>query len=191
MRPVRACALLPIVAALAGPAGGCAAQRAQGPLAIHLGLTPPATARAVRDYDFCRRADADAADDRSEETFAQCGRPGVVYGDAWVVAHYQDGRVIKLQRFERWADAGRAASRWNQLIERYTVDGPASQEARDRIFGRQRIPEGTEAWVAFDRGEELIGLYLLRPADASAPSILEEIVPRVPTPPRPELNPSR
>ena len=64
---------------------GCAAQRAQGPLEVPLGLTAGETARAVRAYDFCRRGDADADGDGRREIFPQCGRPGVVYGDAWVV----------------------------------------------------------------------------------------------------------
>lgn len=158
-------------------AAGCAAQRAQGPLYIPLGLTVAQTAQAVRAYDFCRRSDADARDVRSEEIFPQCGRPGVTFGDAWVVAHYRGGVVVRLQRFERWPDAARAAERWNQLIEKR---GAPSQYAKDMIFDRQRIPDGTDAWVAFQRGDDLVGLYLLRAADRSAPSIMEEIVPLQP-----------
>ena len=180
MDPVRHSGFL-LAATLA--AAGCAAQRAEGPLYVHLGLTRAQTAQAVRAYDFCRRSEADAPDQRSEEIFPQCGRPGAAEGDAWIVAHYQDGVVVRLQRFERWPDATRAAARWNQLIEKRSADSPQSRSARDLIFQRQRIPDGTEAWVAFQRGEELIGLYLLTTRDPGAPSIMEEIVPLVPPPP--------
>lgn len=163
-----------VVVALAG----CAAQRAQGPLEIHLGLTASETARAVRAYDFCRRGDGDA--DARREIFPQCGRPGVTYGDAWVVAHYQDGRVVRLQRFERWDDPQRATARWNELLEKRAASGPASAAARERVFARQGIPDGTKAWVAFERPAELIGLYLLTTTDATSPAILEEIVPLAP-----------
>ena len=151
---------------------GCAAQRAQGPLEVPLGLTASETARAVRAYDFCRRgdADADADGDGQREIFPQCGRPGVAYGDAWVVAHYQDGRVVRLQRFERWEDPARATARWNELIEKRTASGPATTAARDRVFARQGIPDGTKAWVAFERPAVLIGLYLLATTDASSPA---------------------
>ena len=171
--------LSPVSLVVAMVVSGCAAQRAQGPLDVHLGLTPAETARAVRAYDFCRQADGDAGDG-SREIFPQCGRPGVVFGDAWVVAHYRAGRVIRLQRFERWADPARATARWNQLLERRARSGPASADARDEVFARQGIPEHTEAWVAFARPRELIGLYLLATPDPTAPAILEEIVPREP-----------
>lgn len=166
------------VAAVA--AMGCAAQRAQGPLDVRLGLSPADTARAVKAYDFCRRADADADAEPDVEIFPQCGRPGVVYGDAWVVAHYQGGRVVRLQRFERWADPDRATTRWNQLIERRSAAGRPSRAAQDRLFARQGLPEGTKAWVAFEHGDQLIGLYLLTSSDPSSPSILEELEPLAP-----------
>ena len=170
---------------------GCAAQRAQGPLDIHLGLTPPQTAQAVRLYDFCRRPDPDAVADRAQEVFPQCGRPGATEGDAWMVAHYQAGVVVRLQRFERWPTPARAAERWNQLIEKRAVDGAASSYARELIFARQGIPDGTEAWVAFQRGEELVGLYLLRVSSRDGPSLLEEIVPLEPPAAPIDPNPSR
>jgi hypothetical protein len=172
----RACTLF--VALATFPA--CASQRALGPLQIHLGLTPAQTAAAVGEYDFCRSAGEAAGARRNRETFVQCGRPGVAHSDAWVVAQYRDGRTVRLQRFERWPDDTRAAERWNQLIERRAVDGAASQYARDLIFDRQRIPDGTHSWVAFERGDELIGLYLLKATDPNEPRILEEILPMTP-----------
>ena len=84
---------------------------AQGPLDVGLGLDRRQAAQAVRSYDFCP-----SGDDREQarQIFPQCGRPGSTYGDAWVVAHYRDGRTVRLQRFERWADADRATARWSR-----------------------------------------------------------------------------
>ncbi len=158
----------------------CAAQRAEGPLGVTLGLSPDETAHALRAYDFCRRGEPAAA----EEVFPQCDRPGAGFGQAWVVAHYRDGRLIRLARFERWTDELRAQERWNQLIEKRGLDTPPSQAARDQIFGRQRIPERTRSWIAFATADSLIGVYLLSPARADDPAILEEIIPVV-APPEP------
>ena len=60
------------------------------------------------------------------------------------------------------------------------ASGPATTAVRDRVFARQGIPDGTKAWVAFERPAALIGLYLLATTDASSPAILEEIVPLTP-----------
>jgi len=162
---------LAAVAVVIGPA--CAAQRAEGPLGVALGLSPDETARALREYDFCRRPGPGGA----EEVFPQCDRPGRGFGDAWVVAHYRSGRLVKLARFERWADEARAEGRWNQLIEKRAVGTPPSQAARDRIFARQRIPERTRSWVAFSTPDALVGVYLLHPITSDDPSILEELIP--------------
>lgn len=152
---------------------GCAAQRAEGPLLVPLGLSRGDTARALRHYDFCPQIESA----RAEEVYPQCDRPGAGYGDAWVIAHYQGGRLTRLQRFERWADEVRAAERWNQLIEKRSAKTPVSADARASIFERQRIPAGTRSWVAFQVDADLVGVYLLAPATAQDPSVMEEILP--------------
>jgi hypothetical protein len=162
-----------IVALVSFALAGCAAQRAEGPLQVRLGLSRGDTARALRHHDFCPQIEPA----RAEEVYPQCDRPGAGYGDAWVIAHYEGGRLTRLQRFERWADEARATERWNQLIEKRSTTTPVSAEARARIFERQRIPEGTRSWVAFQVDADLVGLYLMTPATAQDPSVLEEILP--------------
>lgn len=152
---------------------GCAAQRAEGPLLISLGMSRGETASALRHYDFCAQVEA-AKDD---EVYPQCDRPGTGYGDAWVIAHYDMGRLVRVQRFERWTDETRAAERWNQLVEKRAAKQPVSQDARARISSRQSIPEGTKTWAAFQSGDDLVGVYLLQPTTAEGPAILEEILP--------------
>ena len=135
----------------------CAAERARGPLAIPL-------------HDGPRT---------SEEMFWACDHPGLGDRDAWVIARYDGGVLVRLQRFERWADQAAARQRWDALIARRAEAGPPSTGAREQREARHRVRAGTEAWVAFDRGDELIGVYLLSPAGPDAPAVLEEIVPAV------------
>lgn len=152
---------------------GCAAQRAEGPLLLPLGLSRDETARALRQYDFCAQVEAA----RAEEVYPQCDRPGAGFGDAWVVVRYDGGRLVRVQRFERWADEGRATERWNQLVEKRAARTPPSPAARERIAARQPVPAGTRSWAAFQAGDDLVGVYLMAPTGAQEPSILEEILP--------------
>ncbi len=152
----------------------CAADRARGPLAIPLGLTPADTTRALRAYDFCHHQDGPVA---SEELFPSCDHPGLGRGDAWVVARYQGGVLVGLRRYERWADPKAASERWDALIARRSETSPPSTGAREQLAARHPPPAGTQSWVAFSSGDELIGVYLLTPSTADDPSILEEIVP--------------
>ncbi|HVV88748.1 MAG TPA: hypothetical protein VHE35_37140 [Kofleriaceae bacterium] len=155
----------------------CAAQRAQGPLAIPLGLTQVDAHRALKAYDFCGKIDGPVP---LEETVPTCDHPGLGRGDAWVVARYQDGVLIGLQRFERWADPKAASERWDQLIAKRSESTPPSTGAREQLEARHPAPAGTQAWVAFSSGDELIGVYLLTPSTPDDPSILEEILPAIP-----------
>ena len=154
----------------------CAAERARGPLAIPLGLTRSDTGQALRAYDFCPRL-GDARS--SEELFPACDHPGLGRGDAWVVARYDGGVLVGLQRFERWTDPREASERWDQLVGKRAQSTPPSAGARAQLEARRELPGGTKAWVAFSSGEQLIGVYLISPGRAEDPSILEEIVPAV------------
>jgi hypothetical protein len=131
------------------------------------------TASALRHYDFCAQVEPAKAD----EVYPQCDRPGTGYGDAWVIAHYEMGRLTRVQRFERWTDEARAADRWNQLVEKRSMKQAVSQDARARISARGPVPEGTKTWAAFQSGEDLVGVYLLEPSTSDGPAILEEIIP--------------
>src|SRR5689334_16200708 len=139
----------------------CAAQRARGPLAIPLGLSAPDTEKALRAYDFCHQQDGPL---RSEEMFPACDRPGLGRGDAWVIARYDGGTLVGLKRFERWADPKTARERWDTLIAKRSESTPPSTGAREQMQSRHPVPDGTQAWVAFSSGDELVGVYLLTPA---------------------------
>lgn len=152
----------------------CAADRARGPLTIPLGLTPADTTRALRAYDFCREPDGPRP---AEELFPACDHPGLGRGDAWVVARYRGGVLVGLRRFERWTDPQAARARWDALIAKRSETTPPSQGAREQLQARHAVPDGAQAWVAFSSGDELVGVYLLSPATADEPAILEEIIP--------------
>lgn len=154
----------------------CAAERARGPLMVPLGLSAPATEKALQSYDFCHRQDGPLG---AEEMFPSCDRPGLGRGDAWVIARYDSGVLVGLKRFERWADPQVARERWDRLIAKRSESTPPSTGAREQMEARHPIPDGTQAWVAFSSGDELIGVYLLTPQSPDDPSILEEIVPAV------------
>ena len=153
----------------------CAAERARGPLTIPLGLSTADTGRALRTFDFCRQP----APPSSEELFPTCSHPGLGHGDAWVVAHYQGGVLVRLQRFERWPDPGAAKARWDALIAQRAQTSPPSEGARDQLAARQEIPAGTQAWVAFSTADQLVGLYLLTPSSPEEPSLVEDILPAI------------
>ena len=152
----------------------CAGERARGPLTVPLGLTPADTTRALAAYDFCHRDDHPT---RNEELYPACDHPGLGRGDSWVVARYEGGVLVGLKRFERWHDPKAASERWDQLIAKRSQSSPPSTGAREQLEARNDVPEGTQAWVAFSNGGELIGLYLLTPSSPDDPSILEQIVP--------------
>lgn len=152
----------------------CAAQRARGPLTVPLGLSAADTEKALRAYDFCHRQDGPLG---HEELFPSCDRPGLGRGDAWVTARYDGGVLVGLKRFERWADPKEASERWDQLIKLRSETTPPSAGAREQLEARHPVPTGTLAWVAFSSGDELVAVYLLSPATAEDPSIIEEIIP--------------
>jgi hypothetical protein len=165
--------LLSLVVAGALAVAGCAAQRAVGPLEVGLGQTSTEVARTLRRYDFCANGEPDVG----RQVFPQCGRPGAVFGDAWVVAHYAGGRTVRVQRFERWADRDRATARWGQLVDRRTALGAPSEAARERVFARQGLPDRIRSWRAFEHGDTLIAIYLFDVTASTEPAILEEILP--------------
>lgn len=163
------------IAVLIAGLSACAAQRARGPLTIPLGLSTADTGRALRAFDFCR-GDGARTD---EELFPTCAHPGLGKGDAWVVAHYQGGVLVRLQRFERWADPAAARTRWDDLVGQRARTTPASDGARAQLAARAPIPDGTQAWVAFSTADQLVGLYLLSPTSPDQPAVLEDILPAI------------
>lgn len=171
-----------VVAVLLAACGAAA----DGPLTVSLGLPRDQVADELRRHEFCRRAEPPA----DSELFPRCDHPGLDWGEAWVVADYNGGRLVRLQRWERYGDDARAVERWNQLVaQRTRLSGPASDEARRQMLSRADLPPGTRTWTAFRAGDyTLVGVYLLTPSPPENAAILERIVVGAPaseTPPAP------
>ena len=105
-------------------------------------VTPAETARAVRAYDFCLHDGPRT----SEEMFWACDHPGLGDRDAWVIARYDGGVLVRLQRFERWADQAAARQRWDALIARRAEAGPPSTGAREQLDLEDELP-APGAWL--------------------------------------------
>lgn len=146
---------------------GSAVSSADHPLTIGLGLARSDADRALSRHQYCHRVDGPRT---AEETYPRCDRAGVEWGDSWVVARYDNDRLIELRRFERYSDDERAVERWNHLLGRYRAMGytPLPQtgnlEPKTRSVQAFRTPEGAIAAV-----------YLLEPVPPDRANVLEVI----------------
>lgn len=150
----------------------CGGASASGPLMVPVGLTRAELAGELRAYEYCPGEPGGES-----AVYPRCDVPGVEHAQSWVVAHFRDDRVVKLQRWERYAEEPRGLERFNQIIEKRSAGGPPTQEAKDLISAQQELPAGTRTWVAFRAGERtLVGVYLLDPRPPQHATVLEEIV---------------
>jgi hypothetical protein len=157
---------------------GCGGASAQTPLDLPMGTTRAELVHQLRSHEYCEGREP-AAEAALTETFPRCSAPGAEYAQSWVVAYYDEGgRVVKVQRWEKYAEPDRALDRFNELVEKRTqAAGTPSVEAK-QIIGRQEpLPMGTTTWVAFPSGEyAAVGVYLLDPSPPENANVLEEIV---------------
>jgi hypothetical protein len=156
-------------------AAGCAAQAADGPLTISLGLSRDAAERELHAHQYCKRAGEPA---ERKEIYPRCDRPGPEVSDSWVTAIYDHDRLVELRRFERFSDDARAVERWNQLVGERTKVAPSSDDATHQL-GAKGLEPGTRAVKAFDiDARTIVGVYLLTPQPPEDASILERVVSR-------------
>jgi hypothetical protein len=152
---------------------GCAAQAADAPLTIPLGLPRESAERELHAHQYCRRPGEPA---ERKEVYPRCDRPGPEVSDSWVTAVYDHDRLIELRRFERFSDDARAVERWNQLVAERTKAGAPSDEAGKKL-GAKGLEPGTRAFEAFYVDPQtVVGVYLLRPLPPENASVLERIV---------------
>jgi hypothetical protein len=154
-------------------AAGCG-PAADAPLSVRLGLPRDQTTAELRQRDFCPRDEVAAA----SAVYPRCRRPGADWADVWVVADFEHDRVVRLRRWERFTDDGRAVERWNELVEKRVAAGEApSDAARQALRRRQELPVGTRSWTAFRSGDHtLVAVYLLTPSPPENASVMEELV---------------
>ncbi len=170
VRPVkRSIVLVLLVVAVVG----CGGASAEGPLDVSIGMPRDRLAAQLHRFEYCKQRDPA----KETEVFPRCDTTGVEFGQSWVVAHYFNDRVVRLQRWERYEDAGRGLDRFNALVEkRAALNGPPDAEAKRQIAGQQELPLGTKTWVAFRAGPALVGVYLLDPSPPENATVLEEII---------------
>jgi hypothetical protein len=155
----------------------CGGASVQAPLNVAIGTTRAELVAQLRGA-YCQGPE-EPTEGALTETFPRCDAPGAEYAQSWVVAYFDDsGRVMKLQRWEKYGEADRALERFNELVEkRSQAAGPPSDAAKKQIGSQEELPMGTRTWVAFPRGETaLVGVYLLDPRPPEYANVLEEIV---------------
>lgn len=160
-----------------GLLAACGGASAEGPLTVPIGTTRDQLAGDLRRHQYCVGKEF-VPPEAVSETFPRCDTPGVEQSQSWVVAHFEHGRAVKIQRWERFAEADRGLARFNELVEkRATAAGPPSEDAKALIGAQQPLPAGTKTWAAFRAGDDaLVGIYLLDPTAPQNAQVLEEIV---------------
>jgi hypothetical protein len=156
----------------------CGGASAEGPLSVSIGTDRAVLVRQLRDHQYCEGAEPPLAGDLTE-MFPRCSGPGAEFSQSWVRAYYDEGgRVVKVERWEKFDDADRGLERFNALVEkRSKSSGPPSVEAKAMIGAQEELPPGTRTWVAFKSGEfALVAIYHLDPRPPENANVLEEII---------------
>lgn len=151
---------------------GCGAASADRPLTIGLGSNRDALPAALKDAGYCQ-IEPTISD---TEIFPRCERVGSELGDSWVEATYEDDRVVRIRRWEKFGEDRHGLDRFNALVEQRAQDSAPSEDAKKALGAQQPLPNGTKTWVAFQSGGSLIGVYLLDPTPPENAQVLEEIV---------------
>ncbi len=155
---------------------GCAGATAESPITISLGAPREQVIQDLKTkHRYCAKAEHRPAATKTD-TYQRCDRPGAEWGESWIAATYEEGKLVELRRYERFSDDARAVERWNQLIGERAKLQPFSDEAAAALNARPLEP-GTRSMKAFKVGAStVVGVYLLTPTPPEDASILEAIV---------------
>jgi hypothetical protein len=152
---------------------GCA-HAGEGPLDVPLGLPRDQVPAELHHFEYCAAAERTWG---PTETFAHCDTPGLDWKDSWVVVEYAKDRAVRVARYERFDDDGRAVDRWNQLVNARARKVAPTAEARAAVSSHHTLPPGTRSWQAFPGDHTVTAVYLLTPRPPDNASVLEEILP--------------
>ncbi len=152
----------------------CGGPSAESPVTLALGTPREQVIRDLRaKHRYCAKMDQQP---QPTEIYSRCERPGAEWGESWITATYDAGKLVELKRYERFSDDARAVERWNQLVGERTKLGPATDDAAAALHGRPLEP-GTRSMKAFRVDPTtIVGVYLLTPTPPEDASILEAIV---------------
>ena len=122
--------------ATCGLVASCAGATAESPITVSLG-TP--RDRVIADLEhqhrYCAKPEVRPAPNATD-IYKRCDRPGAEWGESWIAATYEDGKLVELKRYERFSDDARALERWNQLVGDRTKLAPASADANAAVVSR-------------------------------------------------------
>ena len=153
---------------------GCAGPTAESPITVSLG-TPrdQVIADLKAKHRYCAKP-ASRPPPTGTDTYPRCDRPGAEWGESWITATYEDGKLVALKRYERFSDDARAVERWNQLIADRAKVSPEDATA---VMRARPLEPGTRSMKAFKvDATTVVGVYLLTPTPPQDASILEAIV---------------
>lgn len=158
---------------------GCAGPSAESPITVALGAPREQVIRDLKSKNgYCAKPEHRPAGTKTD-LYPRCERPGAEWGESWIAARYEDGKLVELKRYERFSDDARAIERWNQLLtERAKHTPPGSQAMSDEAAAAlQPLEPGTRSMKAFQvDAHTVVGVYLLTPTPPEDASILEAIV---------------
>ena len=137
-----------------------------------LGTNRDALPGALHDFEYCQ-IEPTISD---TEVFPRCKRVGSELGESWVEATYEDDKVVRIRRWEKFGEEKHGLDRFNALVEQRAKDNPPTDDARRTLAAQQELPNGTKTWVAFKAGTSLVAVYLLDPTPPENAQVLEEIV---------------
>lgn len=152
----------------------CGGATADAPLRVKLGTPRDRALAELRAQKFCFREDGPA---QRVETYQRCERAGTDWGEGWVTATYEDGKLAELRRYERYSDDARAVERWNQLVGDRMKVSPDAKDASDALRRRGPLEPGTRSVKAFQLdATTIVAVYLLTPSPPENASILEAVL---------------
>jgi hypothetical protein len=152
----------------------CGGVSADAPLRVKLGTPRDQALAELRAQKFCFKEDGPA---QRVETYARCERSGTDWGEGWVTATYEQGKLVELRRYERFSDDERAVERWNQLVGDRKKASPNATDATDALRHRGPLEPGTRSVKAFQLdATTVVAVYLLTPSPPENASILEAVL---------------
>ncbi len=153
---------------------GCGGVTAEAPLTVKLGANRAQTTAVLKSHKFCHTEDGGPKP--NPETYPRCERPGAEWGESWVIARFDQDRLIELKRYERFSDENRAVERWNQLVGDRIKLHPDAPDAVVELQAKSLEP-GTKSMKAWRLDSQtVVGVYLLTPTPPENASIVEAIV---------------
>jgi len=157
-------------------AGACGGATAESPITVTLGAPREQVIRDLESkHRYCAKPEH-RPDPTKTDVYQRCERPGAEWGESWIAAKYEEGKLVELKRYERFSDDARAVERWNQLVNDRTKLSPESAAATAALRGRPLEP-GTRSMKAFQvDATTVVGVYLLTPTPPEDASVLEAIV---------------